>query len=160
MNPIVIKKLDSPDEVRIFDKGRFELIEIGGLVLGRATYEPGWKWSVHVWPVAGTASCQVSHVGLVLQGRAMVRMDDGAELELKAGDVFAIPPGHDSWVLGDKPYVSLHLSGAGKYARREEERSKVVTLNLQRTSILRRRLCQFATQKQNGKAICSKVRVT
>lgn len=68
MNSVLIKKLASPDQVRTFEKGRFELVEIGGLSLGRATYEPGWRWSVHVGPIAGTASCQVSHVGLVLQG--------------------------------------------------------------------------------------------
>jgi quercetin dioxygenase-like cupin family protein len=117
MNLIVIKKLSSPDEVRTFEMGKFELVKIGGLILGRATYEPGWRWSVHVGPVAGTASCQVSHVGLVLQGRAMVRMDDGAELELQPGDAFAIPPGHDSWVLGEETYVSLHFLGTESYAK-------------------------------------------
>ena len=117
MNSIVIKKLASPDEVRTFEKGKFELVEIGGLVLGRASYEPGWKWSVHVGPVADTASCQVSHVGLVLQGRAMVRMDDGTELKREPGDAFAIPPGHDSWVLGEETYVSLHSLGAESYAK-------------------------------------------
>jgi hypothetical protein len=118
MNSVVIKKIALPDEVRTFKKGRFELVEIGGLTLGRATNEPGWKWSVHVGPVAGTASCQVSHVGLVLlQGRAMVRMDGGAELKLEPGDAFAIPPGHDSWVLGEETYVSLHFLGADAYAK-------------------------------------------
>ena len=80
-------------------------------------YEPGWRWSEHVGPVAGTALCEVDHVGLVLGGKAAVRMADGAERLLGPGDFFAIPPGHDSWVVGDETYVSLHLSGAGSYAR-------------------------------------------
>jgi len=117
MISVVIKKLGSPDEVRNFEKGRFELVEIGGLTLGRATYGPGWKCSVYVGPLAGTASCQVRHAGLALQGRAMVRMDDGAELKLEPGDAFAIPPGHDSWVLGEETYVSLHFLGAESYAK-------------------------------------------
>ena len=112
MNSVVIKKLDSPDEVRNFEKGRFELVKIGGLILGRATYEPGWKWSVHVGPVAGTASCQVSHVGLVLQGRAMVRMDDGAELELRqAGDAAAAGEegGGAAHKFAGNPWRTAHL---------------------------------------------------
>lgn len=113
----VIKPFDSPDEIRHFEKGKFELVEIGGLTLGRATYEPGWKWSEHVRPTAGTSSCQVSHVGVVLSGRAKVLMDDGTELEIMAGDAFEIGPGHDSWVVGDEPYVSLHLLGAEEYAK-------------------------------------------
>ena len=116
MNSVVIKKLASPDEVRNFEKGRFELVKIGGLILGRATYEPGWKWSVHVGPAVGTRSCQVEHVGLVVSGRAAVRMDDGREYILQPGDVFHIAPGHDSWVVGDERYVSLHFLGAEKYA--------------------------------------------
>ena len=73
-------------------------------------------WSEHVAPVAGTRSCRVAHLGLVLEGRMMVRMDDGEEFELKSGDIFQIAPGHDSWVLGDRPYVSIHLMGAEQYA--------------------------------------------
>jgi len=107
----------SPDERREFEKGSFDLIRIGGLTVGRARYEPGWKWSTHVGPIVGTTSCQVEHVGLVLAGRAAVRMDDGPEVVLQPGDVFHIAPGHDSWVVGDEPYVSLHFLGADTYAR-------------------------------------------
>ena len=105
-----------PDEVRHFEKGKFEVVRIGGLTLGRATYEPGWKWSLHVGPVTGTRSCQVEHVGLVLSGQAMVKMDEGREYQLGPGDLFSIAPGHDSWVVGDEPYVSLHFLGAEQYA--------------------------------------------
>lgn len=116
MNDVVLKRFDNPDEVRVFDKGKFELVRIGGMTLGRATYEPGWKWSVHVGPTAATPSCRVEHVGIVLQGRAMVKMDDGREFYLAAGDSFYVGPGHDSWVVGEEPYVSLHLMGANEYA--------------------------------------------
>ena len=102
---------DHPSETRQFEKGRFELYRVGPATLGRATYEPGWRWSEHVGPTVGTASCEVEHVGLVLSGRAAVRMDDGTERLMEAGDFFYVPPGHDSWVVGDEPYVSLHILG-------------------------------------------------
>ena len=111
-----IRRFDTPDETRTFERGRLDLIRIAGTTLGRARYEPGWKWSEHVARLVGTRSCQVSHLGLVLEGRAMVRMDDGEEFELTPGDIFQIAPGHDSWVLGDRPYVSIHLMGAEQYA--------------------------------------------
>jgi quercetin dioxygenase-like cupin family protein len=104
--------LDSPTEVREFDKGRFEVYRVGPMTLGRATYEPGWKWSEHV----GEGSCQVEHVGLVLSGQAAVKMDDGTEKVMREGEFFYVPPGHDSWVVGDVPYVSLHIMGSESYA--------------------------------------------
>jgi quercetin dioxygenase-like cupin family protein len=107
---------DEPSETRRFEKGRFELYRVGPATIGRATYEPGWRWSEHVGPTAGTATCQVEHVGLVLSGRAAVRMDDGTERVLKEGELFYVPPGHDSWVVGDEPYVSLHILGSDDYA--------------------------------------------
>jgi len=114
--PIVVKRLDRPDEERTFAKGVFRTVGVGGMEIGRASYEPGWRWSTHVGPLAGTASCEVEHVGIVISGRAAVKMDDGEEVVLGPGDVFYVPPGHDSWVVGDEPYVSLHLQGAGSYA--------------------------------------------
>jgi quercetin dioxygenase-like cupin family protein len=107
---------DEPSETRRFEKGRFELYRVGPATIGRATYEPGWRWSEHVGPTAGTATCQVEHVGLVLSGQAAVRMDDGTERVLKEGELFYVPPGHDSWVVGDEPYVSLHILGSDDYA--------------------------------------------
>lgn len=118
MDDVVRRRFDTPDEVRMFEQGRFELVRIGGLTLGRATYEPGWKWSVHVGPGLGQRTCPIEHVGLVLKGRVAVEMDDGRHYEMQAGDLFAIGPGHDSWVVGDEPYVSLHLMGAADYAHR------------------------------------------
>jgi quercetin dioxygenase-like cupin family protein len=116
MDELNLERFDSPNEVREFEKGRFELIRIGGMSIGRATYEPGWKWSEHVGPTAGTESCQVEHVGFVVSGQAAVKMDDGTERVMKEGDLFYVPPGHDSWVVGNEPYVSLHFLGADKYA--------------------------------------------
>jgi mannose-6-phosphate isomerase-like protein (cupin superfamily) len=113
---VILKRFESPDETRIFEKGRFEVVRIHGMTIGRATYEPGWRWSVHVGPGLGESSCRVEHVGLVLSGRATAAMDDGRIFEMGPGDVFYIAPGHDSWVVGDLPYVSLHFLGAEDYA--------------------------------------------
>jgi quercetin dioxygenase-like cupin family protein len=116
MAGIVIRRFEDPDEQREFEHGSFEVIRVGGVTIGRARYEPGWKWSDHVGPVAGTPSCEIEHVGLVVSGRAAIAMDDGETLEVGPGDVFHVPPGHDSWVVGEEPYVSLHLLGADSYA--------------------------------------------
>ena len=116
MMDVILKRFEEPDEVRVFEKGRFELVKIGGMTIGRATYEPGWKWSVHVGAATGAKSCQVEHVGMVASGRAVAAMGDGRVIEMKAGDVFYVPPGHDSWVVGSEPYVSLHFLGAETYA--------------------------------------------
>lgn len=116
MFEVILKRFEKPDEVRTFEKGKFELVHLGGMTIGRATYEPGWKWSVHVGRATGTKSCAVEHVGMVLSGCATAAMDDGRIIEMKAGDVFYIAPGHDSWVVGNEPYVSLHFLGADAYA--------------------------------------------
>jgi hypothetical protein len=117
-----IRRFDQPTEVRTFKKGAFELLAVGGLSIGRASYEPGWKWSEHVGPQVGAELCEVEHVGMVISGRAAVRMADGTELVMGPGDVFAIPGGHDSWVVGDEPYVSLHFLGASGYAAKRDPR--------------------------------------
>jgi quercetin dioxygenase-like cupin family protein len=115
---VILKRFDSPDEVRVMQKGHFELVHLGGMTIGRATYEPGWKWSEHVGPSAGATRCNVEHVGLVLSGTATVAFDDGRVVELRAGELFYVPPvPHDSWVIGDQPYVSLHFLGAERYAK-------------------------------------------
>jgi len=117
---VIIKRFESPDEVRAMQKGKFELVHIGAMIIGRATYEPGWKWSEHVGPTVGATRCTVEHVGLVLSGTAAVAFDDGRVVELHAGELFHIPPvPHDSWVIGDEPYVSLHFLGAEHYATKK-----------------------------------------
>jgi quercetin dioxygenase-like cupin family protein len=121
MLEVILKRFEQPDEIRTFEKGRFELVRVGGMTIGRATYEPGWKWSEHVGRAAGTKSCAVEHVGMVISGCATAAMDDGRVIEMHPGDVFYIPPGHDSWVVGSEPYVSLHFMGAGDYAREHKK---------------------------------------
>jgi quercetin dioxygenase-like cupin family protein len=114
---VILKRFEAPDEVRVLEKGRFELVHLGGMTIGRATYEPGWKWSEHVGPSVGASRCRVEHIGLVLSGTATAALDDGGIFELRAGELFYIPPvPHDSWVVGDQPYVSLHFLGAEHYA--------------------------------------------
>ena len=115
---VIVKRFENPDEVREFAKGKFELVNIGGMTIGRATYEPGWKWSVDVGPNVGAKLCSVEHLGLVLEGTATVAFDDGRVWELTPGTLFHIPPEpHDSWVIGDERDVSLHFLGAGHYAK-------------------------------------------
>jgi hypothetical protein len=114
---VTLKRFDQPDETRTFPKGRFDLVKLGEMTLGRASYEPGWRWSEHVGKGTGQAFCEVEHVGLVLSGRATAAMSDGSVIELQPGDLFHIPPGHDSWVIGEEPYVSLHFLGSDRYAR-------------------------------------------
>ncbi len=113
-----VKRFDTPDETRTFQRGAFDVVELAGFKLGRARYEPGWKWSEHVGAATGTAYCDVEHVCMVVSGRAMVAMADGEKIEVGPGDVFYVAPGHDSWVVGDEPYVSLHFMGTDTYADR------------------------------------------
>lgn len=119
IDDVVLKRFEKPDEAREFEKGRFEVVHVGGIAIGRAVYQPGWKWSTHVGPSVGASRCSVEHVGMVVSGVATAAFDDGRVVLLKAGDLFhisAVP--HDSWVVGDEPYVSLHFLGAADYARR------------------------------------------
>jgi quercetin dioxygenase-like cupin family protein len=115
---VILKRFETPDEVREMALGRFEIVRLGGMTLGRATYQPGWRWSEHVGPGVGATRCSVEHIGLVLSGTATAALEDGRVFELRAGELFYIPPvPHDSWVVGSEPYVSLHFLGADHYAR-------------------------------------------
>jgi hypothetical protein len=119
MLEVILKRFEAPDEVRTFEKGKFEIIHVGGMAIGRATYLPGWKWSRHVGPALGKERCDVEHVGLVVSGCAAAAIEGREVIEMKAGDAFYVPPGppgHDSWVVGNETYVSLHLLGASGYA--------------------------------------------
>ena len=120
---LLIKRFETPDEVREFDLGKFEIVRIGGVAIGRATYEPGWRWSDHIKPLVGLPSCPIEHVGVVISGKAACKMDDGRTYVLKPGDLFHIGPGHNSWVVGESPYVSLHFLGAERYACEVDEKS-------------------------------------
>ena len=114
---VILKRFEKPDEVRTFEKGRFELVTVGGMTIGRATYQPGWKWSEHVGRATGAAHCHVEHVGMVVSGCATAAMASGEIIDMRAGEIFYIPPEpHDSWVVGEEDYVSLHFLGANHYA--------------------------------------------
>ena len=116
---MLVKRFEHADEVRQFPKGRFEVIRLGGIAIGRASYEPGWKWSEHVGPQVNATRCPSAHVGLVISGTIVVAFED-REVILRPGDAFDIPAvPHDSWVVGNEPYVSLHLLHAEGYAAGE-----------------------------------------
>ncbi len=110
------KSFGKPDEVREFPKGRLELVQIGGATVGHVVFEPGWRWSTSLQPIVKTKSCQAAHFQYHLSGILGVRMDDGTELEYRAGDVSFIPPGHDGWVIGDEPVVVVDFQGMLDYA--------------------------------------------
>lgn len=105
------KSIEDPEEVRTFDRGRLELVWVGGTTFVRGTFEPGFRWSECLKDRAGTDSCQLSHIGYLTSGRMAVVADSGEEVELEAGDVFSIPPGHDTWVVGDEPVVLYDFTG-------------------------------------------------
>jgi quercetin dioxygenase-like cupin family protein len=116
---IEVKSFDKPDETRVFeDKGMADMVVLGGRTVGRTTFEPGWRWSRHVRPIAGTDTCEVSHIGYCMQGRMRIHMIDGSEQEIAAGEVVAIPAGHDAEVVGDETCVFLDFGDVGDYARR------------------------------------------
>ncbi len=111
------KSFNKPDEIRTFPKGKVELIKIGGAVIGRATFEPGWKWSTSVQPLAKTKSCEAPHFQYHLSGTIMIVMDDGTKFECKGGDVSLLPMGHDAWVVGNEPVVVVDFQGMLDYAK-------------------------------------------
>jgi quercetin dioxygenase-like cupin family protein len=109
-------RFDDPDEVREFPHGRAEIVKVGGGEVGRFTFEPGWRWSDHVKPIAGTDSCEAPHFQYHVSGRVAILMDDGTELIAGPGDVTSLPSGHDAWVVGDEPVVVIDWYGASNYA--------------------------------------------
>lgn len=114
--PTQAKTLNQPEETRSFEGGRIDLVEIAGNKVGRSNLEPGWRWSTAVKPIVGTASCEVAHVGYAISGRLRVRMDDGTELTINAGDAYELPPGHDAWVEGDEPFSGVEFESLAQYA--------------------------------------------
>ena len=111
------RSFDQPDEVRSPQKTTVELVTVGETTVGRYTFEPGWRWSECIKPVAQTESCEVDHVGCVLEGRLHVRHDDGTEADVGPGAVYQIRPGHDAWVQGDDRFVAIEFQGAAGYAK-------------------------------------------
>ena len=120
MAGLEVKRADSPDETRPFvDKGHADVVTLGGRTVGRGTFEPGWRWSEHVKPIAGTDSCQSAHFAYVLSGRMKVVMDDGSEGEAGPGEFVWIEPGHDAWTVGDEPCILVDFQGFERYAKRD-----------------------------------------
>ena len=118
MGGLAGKSFSAADDVRTFDKGRMEVVHLGRATVGRATFDPGWKWSECVKPVAGTDSCQVEHLGYVVSGRMHVVMDDGTEADAGPADAVAIDAGHDAWIVGGEPCVFVDFQGASNYGKR------------------------------------------
>ena len=112
-----LKRFSKPDEVRTFPKGKLELVKIGGATIGRATFEPGWKWSTSLQPITKTKSCEAPHFQYHVSGTIMVQMDDGTQLECKAGDISLLSTGHDAWVVGNEPAVVVDFQGMVEYAK-------------------------------------------
>jgi class 3 adenylate cyclase len=115
------KRFDRPDEVRIVDKARIELVELGDAAIGHTIFEPGWHWEKHVKPIVGTPTCEVHHLGYVMSGRLHIEMDEGGSIELTAGDVFEVPPGHIAHVVGDEPWISIDFAGRRLFAKSPAE---------------------------------------
>lgn len=111
-----LKHLGKPDDVREFPLGRMELINIGGATIGRAVFQPGWRWATSVQPLAQTKSCEAPHFQYHVSGVLRVLMDDGSEFDCQAGDVSLLPSGHDAWVVGDEPAVVVDFQGMLDYA--------------------------------------------
>jgi hypothetical protein len=111
------KSFQVPDETREFPRGHAEILDVGGGQVGRLMFEPGWRWSNDVKPIAGTPSCDAPHFQYHVSGRLAILMDDGSEFIAGPGDVTVLPSGHDAWVVGDEPVVTIDWFGAGDYAR-------------------------------------------
>ena len=124
------KRFDRADEIRRVEKAHIELVELGELTIGRAIFEPGWRWSEHVKPIVGTESCQVHHLGYVVSGHLHIEMTDGASMDVMGGDAFEIPPGHDAWVIGDEPWISVDWAGRRLFAKSPKEISDRVFTTL------------------------------
>lgn len=111
------KSVSSPDETRKFEKGKVELVTVAGQTVGHYTFEPGWRWSQHVKPIAKTELCQAPHFGYQTAGTMHVVLEDGSEFDVKPGDVYTVPPGHDAWTVGNETVMGIDVSGMANYAK-------------------------------------------
>lgn len=120
------RRFSEPNDVRTIPRGRIDVVELDDTVVGRMTYEPGWRWSVDVQPIAGTETCQYHHLGVTLSGRLRAQMPDGTELEIGPGEVFEIPPGHDAWVVGDEPWVGVDFEAMRTFAKPDARDERIL----------------------------------
>ena len=130
------RQFTEPSDVRTLPRGRIDVVELDDTVVGRMTYEPGWRWSVDVRPIAGTETCQYHHLGVTLSGRVRAQMADGTELEIGPGDVFEIPPGHDAWVVGDEPWVSVDFEAMRTYGKARDAGGERILASIVFTDIV------------------------
>jgi class 3 adenylate cyclase len=130
------RRFTEPSDVRTMPRGRIEVVELDDTVVGRMTYEPGWRWSVDVRPIAGTDTFQYHHVGMPLTGVLRVQLPDGTELEIGPGDVFEIPPGHDAWVVGDEPWISVDFEAMRTYGKELDARDERILASIVFTDIV------------------------
>ena len=111
------KSFATPDEVREFPLGQAEILELGGGEVGRYTVQPGWRWSEHIKPIAGTELCEAPHFQFHIAGTLRIRESDGTEYDIGPGEVSMLTPGHDAWVVGDEPAVVVDWGGAHNWAK-------------------------------------------
>lgn len=130
------RRFSEPSDVRTIPNGRIDIVDLDDTVVGRMTYEPGWRWSVDIQPIAGTETCQYHHLGITLSGRLRAQMADGTELELGPGDVFEIPPGHDAWVVGEEPWVSVDFEAMRTFGRQRDARDERILATMVFTDIV------------------------
>jgi class 3 adenylate cyclase len=130
------RRFSESSDVRTLPHGRIDVVDLDDTVVGRMTYEPGWRWSVDVKPIAGTDTCQYHHLGITLAGRLRAQMADGTELELAPGDIFEIPPGHDAWVVGDEPWVSVDFEAMRTFGRQRDDRDERILATMVFTDIV------------------------
>jgi class 3 adenylate cyclase len=130
------RRFSEASDVRTIPRGRIDVVELDDTVVGRMTYDPGWRWSVDVQPIAGTDACQYHHLGVTLSGRLRVQLPDGTELEIGPGDVFEIPPGHDAWVVGDEPWVSVDFEAMRTYGKQRDAQDERILASIVFTDIV------------------------
>jgi class 3 adenylate cyclase/quercetin dioxygenase-like cupin family protein len=130
------QRFSETKDVRRFPSGKVEVVSLDDTVVGLMTYEPGWRWSEHVKPIAGTDSCQYHHLGYVASGRLRIQMPDGTELEIGPGDAFEIPPGHDAWVVGDEPFVCVDFEAMRTYGKASDDRTERILASIVLTDIV------------------------
>lgn len=130
------QRFSEPSDVRTIPRGRIDIVQLDDTVVGRMTYEPGWRWSVDVKPIAGTDTCQYHHLGVSLSGRVRAQMSDGTELEVGPGDIFEIPPGHDAWVVGDEPWVSVDFEAMRTYGKQRDTHDERILASILFTDLV------------------------
>src|SRR5215211_7490270 len=130
------RRFSEATDVRRFSHGHIDVVEMDDNVVGRMTYEPGWRWSVDIKPIAGGVACQFHHLGFTVSGRLRVEMSDGAELETGPNEVFEFPPGHDAWVVGDEPWVAIDFEAMRTYGRAQPASGRRILSSILFTDIV------------------------